>query len=250
MNMKATLLPRDNVRLAWFKAEGINFQYDRKVEVSYYQSSLQQDTISRRGRFQIVFQDVPKQVPESQIIIFDKNLGGLPESYSKTAGSVGSRLSTVWADDLEIEITDRLVSYKEGKEVIRHEPPPPNMRSRLKEIEFRERDDLVTRKITVKNLTARAIEGYKIKLFESKDIRFEDSPVEVFKLDPPEYTWSIDVPADSTSAIEFTLKIHTVKTFEIEKEITHVIPRVSLGRDNAQLDKDFRDDMNLDEEKK
>ena len=248
--MKATLLPRENVRLAWFKAEGINFQCDRKVELSYYQSSLQQDAISRRGLFQIVFQDVPKQVPESQIIIFDKNLGGLPESYNKTTGSVGSRLSTDWADDLEVEITDRLVSYKEGKEAIRHEPPPPNMRSRLKEIEIRERDDLATRKITVKNLTARGIDGYKIKLFENKDIRFDDSPVEVFKIDPPEYTWSIDVPADSTSSIEFTLKIHTVKTFEIEKEITHIIPRVSMGRDNAQVEQDFSEEsMNKDEEK-
>jgi hypothetical protein len=248
--MKATLLPRDNVRLAWFKAEGINFQYDRKVELSYYQSSLQQDAISRRGMFQIVFQDVPKQVPESQIIIFDKNLGGLPESYSKTTGSVGSRLSTEWADDLEVEITDRLVSYKEGKEVIRHEPPPPNMRSRLKEIEIRERDDFVIRKITVKNLTARGVEGYKIKLFENKDIRFDDSPVEVFKIDPPEYTWSIDVAADSTNSIEFTLKTHMIKTFEIEKEITHVIPRVSMGRDNAQIEQDFSEERMDDNDKK
>jgi len=240
--MKATLLPRQNVRLAWFKAEGINFQYDRKVELSYSQSNLQQDTIARRGTFQIIFQDVPKQVPESQIIIFDKNLGGLPQSYSKTTGSVGSRLSTEWTDDLDVEITDRLVSYNEGKEKIKKEPPPPQLRSRLKEIEIRERDDLVTRKIVVKNLTARLIEGFKIMLFENKDIRFENSPVEIFKQDPPEYTWLLDVSADSMSSIEFTVKIHTVKTFEIEKELPHVIPRVSLSRDNAPVEQDFRED--------
>lgn len=245
--MKATLLPRENVRLAWFKAEGINFQYDRKVELSYYQSNLQQDTIARPGRFQIVFQDVSKQVPESQIIIFDQTLG-LPQFYSKTPGSVGSRLSTEWADDFDIEITDRLVSYDEGKETIKIEPPPPHLRSRLKEIEIRERDDLVSRKLVVKNLTARLIEGFKIQLFENKDIRFENSPVEIFKQDPPEYTWLTDVPADAISSIEFTLKIHTVKTFEIEKEIPHVIPRVSLAHDNAPIEQDFRDDsLNKDD---
>ncbi|HME52478.1 MAG TPA: hypothetical protein VKM55_09695 [Candidatus Lokiarchaeia archaeon] len=243
--MKATLLPRENVRLAWFKAADINFNYDRKVELIYYQSNLQQDTIARRGTFQIIFQDVPKQVPESQIIIFDKNLGGLPQSYGKTTGSVGSRLSTNWDDDLDVEITDRLVSYVEGKEVIKHEPPSPNLRSRLKEIEIRERDDLVTRKIVVKNLTARrleGLEGYKIVLFENKDIRFESSPVELFKQDPPEYTWLLDVPADATSAIEFTVKIHTIKTFEIEKDLPHIIPRVSISRDNASVEQDLQDD--------
>jgi len=165
-----------------------------------------------------VFQDVPKQVPASQIIIFDKGLG-LPQSYSKTAGSVGSRLSTEWQDDLDLEITDRLVAYDTGKEMIKVEPPPPHLRNRLKEIEIRERDDLVTRKLVVKNLTARPIEQFEVKLFENKDIRFERSKVEPGKRDPPEYTWPIDVPADATASIEFTLKLHVTKTFEIEKDL-------------------------------
>ncbi|NMC05112.1 MAG: hypothetical protein GYA24_07875 [Candidatus Lokiarchaeota archaeon] len=216
--MKATLLPRQNVRLAWFKIENIKFQHDRKVELSYYPSNLQQDTIGRSGTFQIVFQDVSKQVPSSQIIIFDKALG-LPQSYSKTPGSVGSRLSTEWQTDLDVELTDRLVSYDTGKETIKVEPPPPHLRNRLKEIEIRESDDIVTRKLIVKNLTACPIEGLQVKLYENKDIRFERSKVEPSKKDPPEYTWLVNVQADATSTIEFTLKRHVTKTFEIEKEL-------------------------------
>nr|MDO8087363.1 hypothetical protein [Candidatus Sigynarchaeum springense] len=228
--MKATLLPRENVRLVWFKAENIKFQHDRKVELAYSQSNLQQDTISRTGTFQIVFQDVPKQVPTSQIIIFDKSLGGLPQSYSKTSGSVGSKLSTDWQDDLEVEITDRLVSYDTGKEAIKIEPPPPHLRSRLKEIEIRERDDIVTRKLVVKNLTARAIDGFQVKLYENKDIRFEKSRIEPAKKDPPEYTWLVNVPADASSTVEFTLKLHMTKTFEIEKELPPGVAHGTPGR--------------------
>ncbi|MBN2152370.1 MAG: hypothetical protein JW839_13040 [Candidatus Lokiarchaeota archaeon] len=227
--MKATLLPRENVRLAWFKAENVKFQHDRKVELSYTQHNLQQDAISRTGTFQIVFQDVPKQVPASQIVIFDKALG-LPQSYSRTSGSVGPRLSTEWQDDLDLEITDRLVTYGTGKEEIKVEPPPPHLRNRLKEIEIRERDDLVTRKLVVKNLTARPIDGLQVKLYENKDIRFEKSKVEAFKKDPPEYTWLVNVQPDATGMVEFTLKLHVTKTFEIEKDLPPGAARTSPGR--------------------
>ncbi len=228
--MKATLLPRENVRLAWFKAENIKFQYDRKAELTFSSSYLQQDTISRTGSFQIVFQDVPKQVPTSQIIIFDKALG-LPQSYNKTPGSVGPRLSTEWQDDLEVEMTDRLVSYDTGKEMIKVEPPPPHLRNRLKEIEIRERDDIVTRKLVVKNLTARAIDGLQVKLYENKDIRFEKSKTEPSKKDPPEYTWSVNVQPDASSTVEFTLKLHVTKTFEIEKDLPPGTVRPATGHE-------------------
>jgi hypothetical protein len=227
--MKATLLPRENVRLAWFKLDNVKFQNDRKVELLYAESNLEQDAISRSGTFQIVFQDVPKQVPASQIIIFDKALG-LPQSYSKTSGSVGSRLSTDWQDDLDVEMTDRLVNYETGKETIKIEPPPPHLRSRLKEIEIRERDDIVTRKLVVKNLTARLIESLQVKLYESKDIRFEKSKIEPSKRDPPEYTWLINVQPDASSTVEFTLKLHVTKTFEIEKELPSGVARPPAGR--------------------
>jgi len=216
--MKATLLPRENVRLVWFKAEGVKYQHDRKVELYYSESNLQQDAISRTGTFQMVFQDVPKQVPASQIVIFDKALG-LPESYNKTSGSVGPRLSTEWQDDLEVEITDRLVTYDTGKETIKVEPPSPHLRSRLKEIEIRERDDIVTRKLVVKNLTARSIDGLQVKLYENKDIRFEKAKVEPSKKDPPEYSWLVDIEPDASGTVEFTLRLHITKTFEIEKEL-------------------------------
>ncbi len=232
--MKATLLPRENVRLAWFKAENVKFVYDRKVELYYSDSNLQQDAISRQGTFQIVFQDVPKQVPATQIVIFDKALG-LPQSYSKTSGSVGPRLSTEWQDDLDVEITDRLVTYDTGKEMIKVEPPPPHLRNRLKEIEIRERDDIVTRKLVLKNLTARPIDGLQVKLYENKDIRFEKSKTEPSKKDPPEYTWSVNIPADASSTVEFTLKLHVIKTFEIEKDLPPGVGHPPPGREAPRV---------------
>src|SRR5271157_2045221 len=120
--MKATLLPRQNVRLMWFKADGIPFQILRKIEFSYSTYDAPQATISRTGQFQIELSDVPKQVPESQIIVFDKSLG-LPQFYSKTTGSVGPRLATTWAPESNLEIIDRLVSYIEGQESIKTQPP-------------------------------------------------------------------------------------------------------------------------------
>ncbi len=61
--MKASLLPRQNVRLMWFKAEQVPFQILRKVEFSLSSYDASQSTITRTGQFQIVLTDVPKQVP-------------------------------------------------------------------------------------------------------------------------------------------------------------------------------------------
>ncbi len=215
--MKATLLPRQNVRLMWFKVENLKFQSDRKTEFMYNTYDAQQATINRSAQFQYVFTDVPKQVPASQIVIFDKTLG-LPQAYGQTSGSVGSRLSTTWETESELEIVDRLVSYTEGKEVIKVEPPPPNMRQRLKEIEIREREDTVIRKITLKNLTEREMKDVQLHFIENKEVRFQASKTELFKKDPPEMIWKVTVPADGTTSVEFTLKIQLTKTFEIERE--------------------------------
>src|SRR4030042_504427 len=204
MTMKATLLPRQNVRLMWFKVERMKFQTDRKLEFMYTTYDAQQATINRSAQFQYVFTDVPKQVPASQSVIFDKTLG-LPQAYGQTSGSVGSRLSTTWETESELEIVDRLVSYTEGKETIKIEPPPPNMRQRLKEIEIRERTDTVIRKITLKNLTEREMRDVKLHLVENKEVRFDSTKTELFKKDPPELIWKVDVPADGTGAVEFTI---------------------------------------------
>ncbi len=217
--MKATLLPRQNVRLMWFKVETVKFQTDRKLEFTFSTYDAQQATINRSAQFQYVFTDLPKQVPASQIVIFDKALG-LPQAYSQTSGSVGSRLSTTWETESELEIVDRLVSYTEGKERIKIEPPPPNMRQRLKEIEIREREDTVIRKITLKNLTEREMGDVQIHFIENKEVRFDSTKMELFKKDPPEMIWKVGVPADGSTAVEFTLKIQLIKTFEIEREPT------------------------------
>lgn len=215
--MKATLLPRQNVRLMWFKVERTKFQTERKVEFMYNSEDTQQATINRSAQFQYVFTDVPKPVPASQIVIFDKILG-LPQAYGQTNGSVGSRLSTTWETESELEIMDRLVSYTEGKESIKIEPPPPNMRQRLKEVEIREREDTVTRKITLKNLTEREMRDVQLHLVENKEVRFDSTKTELFKKDPPEVIWKVEVPADGTASVEFSLKIQLMKVFEIERE--------------------------------
>ena len=154
--------------------------------------------------------------PESQIIVFDQQLN-LPQFYSKTPGSVGSRLATNWALESELQINDRLVSYIEGQETIKNEPPPPHLRGKVKEIEIRERDDLVSRKISLKNLSDKPMNGVKVILAETKEVRFDSSAIEPEK-DPPEVRWIIDIPPDKTTAVEFSVKIHQTKTFEIERD--------------------------------
>lgn len=231
--MKATLLPRQNVRLMWFKAEQIPFQVLRKVEFSFSSYDASQATIYRTGQFQIELTDVSRQVPESQIIVFDQALG-LPQFYSKTTGSVGARLATTWANESSLEIIDRLVSYIEGEESIKVEPPPPHLRERVKEIEIRERDDIVTRKIALKNLSDKLMIGVKVALTENKEVHFESARSEGYETDPPEVKWVVDVPPDSTSTIEFTLRMHVTKTFEIEKVIPPRKREQMLANQNSE----------------
>ncbi len=232
--MKATLMPRQNVRLLWFKVEAVKFQTDRKLEFTYNTYDASQATINRSAQFQYVFTDIPKQVPASQIVLFDKALG-LPQAYGQTNGSVGSKLTTTWETESELEIVDRLVSYTEGKETIKVEPPPPNLRQRLKEIEIREREDTVIRKVTLKNLTGREMKDAQLHLIENKDVRFQSSKTELFKKDPPEMIWQVTVPADGTATVEFTLKIHLSKTFEIEREPTPVKKALDEEEVNAPV---------------
>ena len=59
--------------------------------------------------------------------------------------------------------------------------------------------------------------GVKVILAETKEVRFDSSAIEPEK-DPPEVRWIIDIPPDKTTAVEFSVKIHQTKTFEIERD--------------------------------
>ncbi|HUX98183.1 MAG TPA: hypothetical protein VMV49_01395 [Candidatus Deferrimicrobium sp.] len=213
--MRANLHSRENVRIKWFDLKDIPFLIERKLEISYSTSSVEDNVNTYTLSFQYFFKEVENtQIPLSDIIIFENSL---PATYAKTAGSKGNKFFTEPQSDSIVLVTDRIVELIKGKEDITREPPTyPN--PRIKEIEVREREDTVKRKITFKNELNEQIEHVELKLVETKDVRFLDANPAPLKKDPPEYIWTFSIDPETTYSIELKIHTHIRKTFEIEKE--------------------------------
>ena len=213
--MRASLYSRKNVRIQWFNLKEVPFSIERKLEISYSTSSVESNINNYTPNIQYVFTQVANTtIPYSDIIVFENNL---PTTYAKTTGSKGNKFSTEPQSDPIVTVADRIVELEKGKENISREPPTfPN--PRIKEIEIREREDTVKRKISFKNDSNDKIDHLEFKLVETKDVRFVSSTPEAMKKDPPEYSWTFSIEPESTYSIELRFQTHIRKTFEIEKE--------------------------------
>ncbi len=213
--MRASLYSRNNIRIKWFELKEVPFAIERKLEISYSPSSVENNINNYTPSFQYLFQNINQtQIPQSDIIIFENNL---PTTYAKTVGSKGNKFSTELQTDPVVLITDRIIELIKGKDKISREPPEyPN--PRIKEIEIREREDVIKRKISFKNDSNDEIEHFELKLVETKEVRFTNANPEPSKKDPPEYTWTFSIDPESTYSIELQFQTHLRKTFEIEKE--------------------------------
>lgn len=213
--MKASLYSRSNVRLKFFNEDNKDYLIKRKLAVTYDQYRVETDSIKHYVTYEYVFTGIDNSVPQSEIIIFSKDL---PVSYEKTTGIKGNKFSTEPKNDLGIEVKDLIVSLEKGEEKITRRPPEyPD--PRIKEIETREQQITVKRKITFVNNTTEKIEDLEFILTETKDIRFKSSTPKPSEEDRPEYKWKINIDGEQSVSVEIELSFIKVKTFEIEKPV-------------------------------
>lgn len=222
--MKVTLGSRKNVRLNWFKQEGVPFVLKRELEFSYNENSVLVDTVTPPVYMQYSLSGLLKAIPKTNIIVFSE---GLPHSYLSTLGSVGDKLLTEKVVDETMNVVDRIVKVQQGEESIITKPVPPNERHLFKEIQIHERQDTIRRKITLKNEGERLVKGIKVQFIEKKDINYSGASKEPLETDPPEYTWKVDVPPGKSVAIEIVLKRDVRQTYKIERD---PIPQPKLKR--------------------
>ncbi|MHA1733140.1 MAG: hypothetical protein ACTSU5_14425 [Promethearchaeota archaeon] len=212
--MKATLTSRKDTRLKWFELKDVPFRVEWKLEVIYYPSNVEDNAREYTPKFHYVFLEVARDLPQSDIIIFQDEL---PTAYARTSGTRGNKFATEPQDDPSVSVTDRIVELVKGKEKITREPPAyPD--PRVKEIEVREREDVVKRKLTFKNDDPEGVEVVEFKLVETKDVRYIGATPAPTSQDKPEYTWTFPIEGEGTYAIELELKTLLRKTFEIERE--------------------------------
>jgi len=213
--MRANLIARNNIQLKWFELKEIPYSIERKLEISYSPDSVENNINNYTPSFLYLFKNINTvQIPQSDIILFENNL---PTIYAKTVGIKGNKFSTDLQNDPIILTTDRIIELIKGKEKILREPPEyPN--PRIKEIEIREREDIIKRKISFKNDSDDKIEQFELKLVETKEVRFINANPEPSKKDPPEYLWTFSIDPETTYSIELQFQTYLRKTFEIEKE--------------------------------
>ncbi|MHA1733138.1 MAG: hypothetical protein ACTSU5_14415 [Promethearchaeota archaeon] len=243
--MKANLYSRMNLRLRWFTLEGVPFLTERKLELSYDPSSAEENLHEYTPDFAYTFTGVEKEIPASDIIIFEDEL---PTTYARTQGSRGKKFSTDPQPDPFVRVKDRIVELKKGKETIKREPPEyPD--PRVKEVELRERDDEITRKLTFENEGLEPAGNCEFKFISTKDVRFVESVPSPTAKEPPEYAWRFEVPPEATFSVELRLTTHVRKTFKIEKgpdPVPHPHPRAPR-RLRAQLNQ-FNDQFDIRQE--
>nr|MDO8114543.1 hypothetical protein [Candidatus Sigynarchaeota archaeon] len=213
--MKITLDSRKSVRLNWFKQENVPYSIMRELELSYTLDSISQDLLYQTIKKHYMFSTLTQPIPETKIILFDEEL---PRGYLSTKGSIGDKISTENDEDLDMKVTDRIMKLDQGEEKITTRPVPPAEAHIYKEIQVRERRDKIKRKISIKNDTDKLIKEAIVTFIETKEITFVDSAPKVSKSAPPEYKWSIEIPAGATVSIELQVETYTKTTYKIEKE--------------------------------
>lgn len=202
------------MRLRWFVETGVPFAVERKLEISYTPSTAERDFLELRPTTRYVFTGLANPVPATDIIVFEDDL---PSSYARTQGSVGNKFATDPQEDPVVKAKDRIVEVERGKETIRREPPEfPD--PRIKEVEIREREDVVRRKLVVENEGSDPVVSLEVRLVSTRDVRFVEASPAPDASEPPEYSWKFQVPAEGATTLELKLKTLVKKTFRIERE--------------------------------
>lgn len=214
--MKAKLETRKQVRLPWFKQHKVPFKIQRELEWQYSQYSAENNDISHTINMNYQFEGLEQLIPETDLIIFDKR--GLPQAYMKTEGSIGNKFSTNQVADHELEVRDRIISLKKGENKVSKQPVPPHETHLYKEIQIHEREDVIKRKLTLKNRTNKSINPIELKFVENKDVSFIKSNPEVKLKNAPEYQWIISIEAESEVILELEIKVMVIAKYKIEKE--------------------------------
>jgi len=209
--MKATLEPRKKVRLRWFTGQ-VNYTIKRSIVVTYNLRSVIQDVLSRKVTNYYLFDGetiVQREIPASNVILLT---GGLPFLWTKTQGSVAEKLATADLIDPTFQAEDRVVEIKRGEEKISlKDSPRPGW-----QIETKERDDTITRKISMKNELGKDAE-VKLQVFEAGNIVFIDADPKPGRQDRPLHEWLLTVPKDEERNVQLEFKVHLIETREIEK---------------------------------
>lgn len=209
--MKASLPPIKKTRLPWFK-EKCQVEVERDVEISYYMASMERDfnshTTQRRYIFNLANE---REIPSSDVILMSV---GMPFLNIRTQGNIGQKLPTVRITDPTILVEDRIMEREKGRETVTIEDTPyPD-----KIQETRVREDVISRKITLKNELGKDA-SVKVRITESADIQLVSMSPDATTIDKPHYFWQITVPKDADTHIQCKYRIRIEKVRQLPKPV-------------------------------
>ncbi|MFX1519819.1 MAG: hypothetical protein ACFFCD_07855 [Promethearchaeota archaeon] len=207
--MKASLPPLKKTRLPWFD-ELAQVEIEREVTIQYSINSVVQDSLFHNAQRRYVFRfPQEREIPTSDVILM---MQGMPFLITKTSGSVGEKLQTVKLTDSTIVIEDRIAKRERGKETVTVEdlPYPDKIQ------ETRVREDIISRRITLKNEVGKDID-LTVKIVESGDVQLIKVIPEAIKAEKPTFEWKIALKKDTEESIQCEYRIRIEKIREIEK---------------------------------
>ncbi|MFX1254771.1 MAG: hypothetical protein ACFFCZ_24380 [Promethearchaeota archaeon] len=207
--MKASLPPLKKTRLPWFD-ESVQVEVEREVNVQYSVSSVTLDSLSHSTQRRYLFKFPQKrEIPTSDVILMTK---GMPFLITQTPGNIGEKLPTVKLADSTVVVEDRIAKRERGKETVTVEDLPyPN-----KLQETRTREDIISRRILLKNESGEDIE-ITVKIVESADVQLIKAEPETTRTEKPRFEWKIALKKDAEESIQCEYKIRIEKVRQIEK---------------------------------
>ncbi|MHA2272608.1 MAG: hypothetical protein ACXACI_12150 [Candidatus Hodarchaeales archaeon] len=207
--MRASLPPLKKTRLPWFD-EAAQVEIEREVAIEYSLTMVQQDSLVHHPRRRYLFLlPEEREVPQSDVILMTQ---GLPFITTSTPGNISEKLPTVWLADPTIVTEDRIVNRIKGKETVTVEDTPyPD-----KIQETRVREDLLTRKILLKNELGKDLQLI-VKIIESADVQMVETTPEPTKVDKPINEYEITLAKDAEESIQCKYQIRIEKTRTIDK---------------------------------
>ncbi|MFW9990707.1 MAG: hypothetical protein ACFFD4_01485 [Candidatus Odinarchaeota archaeon] len=207
--MRASLPPLKKTRLPWFDEE-VQVEIEREITVEYSVTNVQYDSFVHTTQRRYVFLlPQEREIPASQIILMTD---GLPFITTSTNGNISERLPTSWLVDPTIIVEDRIMKREKGKEEVTVEDTPyPD-----KILETRVREDIISRKITLKNELGKDAR-LTVRIIESADVQMMSAEPISTKTDKPRYEWDVTLGKDAEESIQCRYQIRIEKTRQMDK---------------------------------